>query len=157
MIDAKGNQLGLIALEDALERAGRDEMDLVEVAPEAEPPVCKIMDFRRHAYEQKQRLKESRKKTKHLELKEIKFRPNIDPHDYGIKAKHVRKFLEKGHKVKLTMRYRMREMRHYDIGTKVLRNVAEELADVADIDHNSVGRGAQRMQVMVLAPKKKSG
>lgn len=153
LIDAKGAQLGLLPIEEAIERATRDSMDLVEVAPDSAPPVCKIMDYRRYVYEQKRRQKEAKKKTKSL-LKEIKLRPKIDPHDYEIKLRHVREFLDKGHKVKMTMRYRPHEMRHYENGTQVLNRVANDLADVAEVDLNSRRRESSRVQVMVLSKKK---
>lgn len=153
LIDAKGAQLGLVATEEAIERALRDSMDLVEVAPDSEPPVCKIMDYRRYVFEQKRRLKESKKKTKSL-LKEIKLRPKIDPHDYEIKLRHVKEFLDKGHKVKITMRYRPHEMRHYESGTEVLNRVANDLLDVAEVDLNSRRKESSRVQVMVLSKKK---
>ncbi|MCH8333032.1 translation initiation factor IF-3, partial [Candidatus Sumerlaeota bacterium] len=103
LIDAKGEQAGLVPLEEAMELATRQNLDLVEVAPDAAPPVCKIMDYRRYMFENKRRQKEARKKAKTFELKEIKLRPNIDVHDYGIKMERARGFLEKGHKVKVTM------------------------------------------------------
>lgn len=130
------------------------QLDLVEVAPDADPPVCKIMDHRRYMFEAKRRLKEAKKKTKALELKEIKLRPNIDPHDYGIKMKKAKEFLEKGHKVKVTMRYRPREMRHYEIGTKVLEQMSQDVADVAEVDTGARVKNIQRMQSMILTRKK---
>lgn len=153
LIDAKGEQLGLVPIDEALERAQRDQMDLVEVAPDSVPPVCKIMDYRRYMFEQKRRQKEAKKKTKSL-LKEIKLRPKIGPHDYETKLRHVREFLDEGHKVKITMRYRPHEMRHYESGTEILDRVAKDCADVAEVDSNSRRRESQRVQVMVLSKKK---
>ena len=155
LIDAKGEQLGLVSLEDAQARASRDELDLVEVAPEAKPPVCKIMDYRRHTFEVKRRLKESRKKTRNLDLKEVKLRPNIDPHDYAIKMRRARVFLEKGHKVKVTMRYRPRELRHIEIGSGVLDKMAEEVADIATAEKSQRGIRTSRIQTMILTVSKK--
>lgn len=153
LIDAKGEQLGLLTLEDAQARADRDSLDLVEVAPDSTPPVCKIMDYRRQIFEQKRRQKEARKKTK-SQLKEIKLRPKIDPHDYGIKLRRVKEFLEKGHKVKVTMRYRYHEMRHYENGTHVMDRVAEDVSDMAEVDANSRRRESRRSQTMILTRRK---
>lgn len=153
LIDEKGEQLGLIPLDEALELAKRNELDLVEVAPDAKPPVCKIMDYQRHVYEIKQKLKASRKKSR-SQLKELKLRPGIDPHDFGIKSKRAREFLIKGHKVKITMRYRPREMRHYENGTKVLQKMREDLSDVAEIDTSPHKKQGFRSQVMILIPSK---
>ncbi len=139
----------------ALQRAEQVSLDLVEVAPEAHPPVCKIMDYRRYTFEQKRREKESRKKAKAFEMKEIKLRPLIDPHDYGIKVRQIRTFLEKGHKVKVTMRYRARELRHQEIGQAVLRRVAVDLGDCSEMDEASVGKPIPRTQAIVLARKRK--
>jgi translation initiation factor IF-3 len=155
LISSTGEQLGLVEVQAAIERAKREEMDLVEVAPDSQPPVCKIMDYQRYLFEQKRKLKESRKKAKALELKEVRLRPNIDPHDFGIRLKHVKEFLSKGHKVKVTMRYRPREMRHFEIGTQVLKKMTQDTADVAEPDSVVPGRPASRMQVLLLAPKKK--
>lgn len=155
LISATGEQLGVVPLTQAIEIAAKDTMDVVEVAPDAVPPVCKIMDYRRHVFEMKRRLKESRKKAKALEMKELKLRPNIDPHDYSIKVKHAMEFLEKGHKVKVTMRYRPREMRHFEIGTQVLDRMAVDVAAVGEVDAGSRSREGARMQSMVIGVKKK--
>lgn len=112
------------------------------------------MDFRRHSFEAKRRMKEQRKKTKSLEMKEFRLRPNIDKHDLGIKVEHARKFIDKGHKVKFTMRYRPSEMRHFEIGTQVLRSISEILGDIAQVDHGARGKYIQRTQTMVLQPGK---
>lgn len=156
LVGADGEQIGIISLEEAMEHAEKAELDLVEVAPDSDPPVCKVMDYRRHMYEMKRLMKESRKKAKALELKELKLRPNIGKHDFDIKAKRAREFLEKGHKVKVTMRYRPREMRHYEIGTKVLKNLSEVMSEIAEVDMNFPKRHIARMQSIVLMPKKKS-
>lgn len=153
LIDAKGEQVGIVTLERALAMAKESELDLVEVAPDSEPPVCKILDYRRQTFEFKRRQKEARKKTKSLELKEIKLRPNIDKHDYEIKLRHVREFLEKGHKVKVTMRFRQRELRHAELGTAVLQRMAVDLAELAEVDSNSNVRDSLRMRSIVLGKK----
>jgi translation initiation factor IF-3 len=154
LIDAKGVQLGLIPLEEALDKAKRQELDLVEVSPDSVPPVCKIMDFARYSFEQKRRLKESRKKTKSAELKELKLRPKIDPHDYSIKVNQMTEFLTKGHKVKITMRFRPQEMRHADIGIRILDKIVTDLGGIAEVESNSRGSEGARTQVMVLQKKK---
>ena len=155
MIDAKGVQLGLIPLEEAIDKAKKQELDLVEVSPDSDPPVCKIMDFARYAFEQKRRLKESRKKTKTVDLKELKLRPKIDPHDYQIKLNQMTEFLTKGHKVKVTMRYRPYEMRHQEIGMQILNRIIADLAPIAEVESNSRGPEGSRMQVLVLQKKKR--
>lgn len=154
LIDQQGEQVGIVPLEEALSRAKAQELDLVEVAPDADPPVCKILDYRRQAFESKRRQKEARKKSKSLELKEIKLRPNIDKHDYEIKMRHVREFLEKGHKVKVTMRFRQRELRHTEIGTAVLQRMAEDLSEIAEVDSNTNVRDSLRVRSIVLGKKK---
>lgn len=138
----------------ALERAQSKTLDLVEVAPDAEPPVCRIMDFTKYLYEQKRKQKLARKKTTRVDTKEIKLRPNIDPHDFGIKLNHAREFLEKGNKVKFTIRYRPREMRHYEIGLKVMDRLVEELKELASTESSTRQQGGLRMQTMILAPRK---
>lgn len=154
MITPEGEQLGVIAIERALEEAQKRNLDLVEVAPEANPPVCKIMDYARKTFEAKRRMKESRKKAKAVEIKEIKLRPKIDPHDYGIKTKQVRQFLEKGAKVKVTMRYRPYEMRHYEQGTEVLQRVVDDMIELAEVDNSPRAPDRGRVQSIMLAPKK---
>jgi translation initiation factor IF-3 len=154
LIDEAGKQLGIVEINAAIERARSKTLDLVEVAPDAEPPVCRIMDFTKFVYDQKRKQKLAKKKTHKVEIKEIKLRPNIDPHDFGIKVRHAREFLDKGHKVKVTVRYRMREMRHYEIGTVVMDKMAVDLADIAVVESSSRGNRSMRMQGLVLAPKK---
>lgn len=157
LIDADGTQLGIVPLEEALDKARRKTLDLVEVSAESDPPVCRIQDYARYIFEAKRRLKESRKKAKTVEMKEIKLRPKIDPHDYSIKLSQIREFIEKGHKVKVTMRYRQYEMRQFEVGTRVLDRLTVDIADVAEPDSaNRVMDGA-RMQTMILQSKKKGG
>lgn len=128
------------------------ELDLVEVAPQAVPPVCRIMDFKRLLYEKKRREKEARKKTRHQELKEIKLRPNTDDHDLETKMNHATDFLQKGHKVKLTLTYRGREMAHQELGVALLKRASERLAEVGEVEAMPNMRG--RTQSMVVAPKR---
>lgn len=126
-------------------------LDLVEVSPNADPPVCKILDFGKYKYEIQKKRNEARKKQKVIEVKEIKLRPNIDDNDYMVKMRSMRKFLEEGDKVKVTMRFRGREMAHQDIGLKVLDRVREELDDLGKVEQFPRVEG--RQMVMVLAPK----
>lgn len=126
-------------------------LDLVEVSPNADPPVCKILDFGKYKYELQKKKNEARKKQKVIEIKEIKLRPNIDDNDYNVKMRNMRKFLEEGDKVKVTMRFRGREMAHQDIGLKVLDRVREELDDLGKVEQFPRVEG--RQMVMVLAPR----
>lgn len=157
LIDETGKQLGIIAIGEALERARTKGFDLVEVAPDSVPPVCRIMDFTKFQYEQKRKQKAARKKTVKTDIKEIKLRPNIDPHDFSIKLKHAREFLEKGNKLKITMRYRAREMRHYEIGTQQVDKLIKDLNDLALVESSTRGNAAMRMQTVIMAPRKGVG
>ncbi len=140
-------------LPQALATAREQELDLVEVAPNANPPVCRIMDYRRWQYEQQQRRKESRKKATNVVIKEMKFRPKIDGHDYTTKMKHVQRFLGEGNKVKLTIMFRGREMAHPELGLKILNKIAEDVAEMAIVE--SSPRQDGRNMTMVLHPTKK--
>ncbi|MEC8553125.1 MAG: translation initiation factor IF-3, partial [Pseudomonadota bacterium] len=133
-IDPDGNQLGIIDTRDAIEKAGDFGLDLVEVQPNAEPPVCKILDYGKFKYEAQKRANEARKKQKTIEVKEIKFRPNIDEHDYQVKMRNVTKFLSGGDKVKVTLRFRGREMAHQELGANVLARVREETEELAKVE-----------------------
>ena len=134
LIGADGSQLGVRALPDALAIARESGLDLVEVAANADPPVCKIMDYGKYKYEQDQRRKESRKRASNVVIKEMKFRPKIDSHDYDTKMKHVERFLEEGSKVKLTIMFRGREMAHPELGRRILEKVAERVAEIAIVE-----------------------
>ena len=153
LIAADGEQLGVRPLPQALAIAKEQELDLVEVAANADPPVCRIMDYRRWQYEQQQRRKESRKKATNVVIKEMKFRPKIDGHDYTTKMKHVQRFLGEGNKVKLTIMFRGREMAHPELGLKILNKIAEDVAEVAVVE--SSPRQDGRNMTMVLHPNKK--
>lgn len=157
LIDETGKQLGIVAIDEAMERARSKGFDLVEVAPDSAPPVCRIMDFTKFVYEQKRKVKAARKKTVKTETKELKLRPNIDPHDMGIKLKHGREFLEKGDKLKITMRYRAREMRHYEIGTQRVDELVKALSDLAVVESSTRGNTQMRMQTVIMAPRKAPG
>ena len=150
-IDPDGNQLGIIDTRDAIEKAGDFGLDLVEVQPNAEPPVCKILDYGKFKYEAQKRANEARKKQKTIEVKEIKFRPNIDEHDYQVKMRNVTKFPSGGDKVKVTLRFRGREMAHQELGANVLARVREETEELAKVEAMPKLEG--RQMVMVLAPR----
>ena len=153
LIGANGEQLGVKPLPEALATAREEELDLVEVAPNANPPVCRIMNYGRYKYEQEQRRKESRKKATNVVVKEMKFRPKIDEHDYVTKMKHVERFLAEGSKVKLTIMFRGREMAHPELGRRILEKVAERVGDLATVE--SAPRQDGRNMTMVLNPTKK--
>ena len=149
-IDENGEQLGVISLTEALERAVEAGLDLVEVQPMSDPPVCKILDYGKYKYEAQKRANEARKKQKIVYIKEVKFRPNIDEHDYQVKMRNVRKFIEAGDKVKITLRFRGREMAHQELGAKLLTRVREEMEELTRIEAMPKLEG--RQMVMVLAP-----
>lgn len=155
LIGADGAQLGIKPLPEALSIAREANLDLVEVAANADPPVCRIMDFGKWKYEQDQRRKESRKKASNVVVKEMKFRPKISGHDYDTKMKHVERFLEEGSKVKLTIMFRGREMAHPEQGRKILERVAEQVQELATVE--SAPRQDGRNMTMVLNPLRKPG
>ena len=150
-IDPEGEQLGVIDTIDAIRKAEDFGLDLVEVQPNADPPVCKILDYGKFKYEAQKRANEARKKQKIIEIKEIKLRPNIDEHDYQVKMRNVQKFLNAGDKVKVTLRFRGREMAHQEIGVNVLTRVREETDEFAKVEAMPKLEG--RQMIMVLAPK----
>ncbi len=143
--------VGVVSLRDALYAAEEAGLDLVEVSPNADPPVCKILDYGKYKYEAQKKANEARKKQKVIEVKEIKLRPGIDEHDYEIKMKAMRRFLEEGDKVKVTMRFRGREMAHQDIGMNVLVKVRDALEDLGKVEQMPRLEGKQ--MIMVLAPR----
>lgn len=151
VIDAEGENHGVVSLEDALEIADEAGLDLVEVSPQVSPPVCKVLDYGKYKYEQQKKANEARKKQKTIDVKEIKMRPGIDEHDYQVKMRSVRKFLDNGDKVKMTIRFRGREMAHQDLGLKVLTRVREELDEIIKIEQMPKTEG--RLMVMVIAPR----
>lgn len=153
LVGPDGDQIGVKPLPEALHIAREHDLDLVEVAPNANPPVCKIMDFGKFKYEQDVRRKESRRKATNVVIKEMKFRPKIDEHDYTTKTKHVERFLNEGSKVKITIMFRGREMAHPELGKKILDRIAEQVRDLATVE--SSPRVDGRNMVMVLAPAKK--
>jgi translation initiation factor IF-3 len=150
LVDEKGGQVGIVSLRDALVRAEDAGLDLVEVAATARPPVCKILDFGKFKYEEQKKANAARKKQRITEIKEIKMRPSIDDNDYGIKMRKVREFIDEGDKVKVTMRFRGREMAHQHLAMDLLTKVKEEMADVAKVEQ--MPRLEGRQMVMVMAP-----
>ncbi|MGH9032614.1 MAG: translation initiation factor IF-3 [Acidimicrobiia bacterium] len=149
----EGEQLGVKPLPEALTIAREEGLDLVEVAANANPPVCRIMNYGRYKYEQEQRRKESRRKATNVVVKEMKFRPKIDEHDYTTKMKHVERFLAEGSKVKLTIMFRGREVFHPELGLRILERIAEQVSDQAMVE--SAPRQDGRNMTMVLHPTKK--
>ena len=138
-------------MDDALDRAEKVGLDLVEIAPEAKPPVCKILDYGKFKYEAQKKANEARKKQKVIDVKEIKMRPNIDHHDYDVKMRAMNKFLGEGDKVKVTLRFRGREMAHQELGLKVLERVRDDLGNVSKVEQFPKIEG--RQMTMVVAPK----
>ena len=153
LVGPDGAQIGIVSTPEALRRAQDLDLDLVEVAPQANPPVCRIMDYGKYKYERDIRQKEARKKQAKVEVKEIKFRPKIDPHDYATKKGHVERFLRAGARVKVTIMFRGREMAHTELGRKILDRLVEDLAELAVVEATPKQDG--RNMVMVIAPIKK--
>jgi translation initiation factor IF-3 len=151
LVDARGEMVGVVGLHDALQRAWEAGLDLVEVSPNADPPVCKLLDIGKYKYELQKKANEARKKQKVIEIKEIKLRPGIDEHDYEVKRKAMVRFLEEGDKVKVTLRFRGREMVHQELGVAVLDRVKADLAELAKVEAHPRLEG--RQMTMVMAPK----
>jgi len=153
LIADDGEQLGIFMTQDALRMADEQGLDLVEIAPNADPPVCKIMDYGKYKYEQEQKAKKARKNQTRVEMKEIKFRPRIDKHDYETKKKHVLRFLESGAKVKVTIMFRGREMVHAERGLAILERLAEDLMESGTVE--SAPKLEGRNMFMLMAPTKR--
>lgn len=151
LIDETGEKQGIVPIEAALEAAEEAGLDLVEVSPNADPPVCKIVDYGKLRYQEQKKKAEARKKQKTQEVKEIKMRPNIDDHDYEVKAKAMRRFFEAGDKVKVTLRFRGREMAHQDRGMALLQRVREDFDEIAKVEF--APKLENRQMIMVLAPR----
>ena len=143
--------MGVMKTADAIAEADAQGLDLVEVSPNTDPPVCKILDYGKFKYEAQKKKNEAKKKQKIIEVKEIKLRPNIDEHDYQVRMRNVQKFLDEGDKVKVTMRFRGREMAHQELGVNVLNRVRDDTEDVAKIEAFPKLEG--RQMIMVIAPK----
>jgi translation initiation factor IF-3 len=151
LIDQEGEMLGVMTAREALVRAYDVGLDLLEISPNAVPPVVKILDYGKYKYEQQKKANEARKRQKVVEIKEIKVRPNIDDHDYDVKMRQAKDFIGEGDKVKVTLRFRGREMAHQDLGLKVLDRIRTELAEITKVE--SMPRLENRQMIMVLAPK----
>jgi translation initiation factor IF-3 len=144
--------LGVVSVPEALEKAEEHGLDLVEVSPNADPPVCKILDYGKYKYEQQKKAAEARKKQKTIDVKEVKIRPSIEEHDYEVKLRNARRFLEDGDKVKVTMRFRGREIAHQDIGMELLNKFQEDLLELGKVELSPKFEG--RQIIMVMAPEK---
>ena len=151
VIGADGEKLGVVDTDSALAMAEEEGLDLVEVSPNVSPPVCKILDYGKLKYQEQKKASEARKRQKTVDVKEIKMRPNIDKHDYDVKMRSVTKFIGEGDKVKVTMRFRGREMAHQELGMQVLTRVREEVDEIAKVEASPKLEGRQMM--MVLAPR----
>jgi translation initiation factor IF-3 len=151
LVGAEGEQVGIVSIEEARRAAAERELDLVEVAPTARPPVVKVMDYGKYRFEQAKAAKAAKKKQHIIHLKEVKYRPGVSDHDFDFKTRHARRFLEEGNKVKLTLMFRGRQVTHPELGRKVLLRVFEELGDIAKVEMHAKLEG--RNMTMVLAPK----
>ena len=151
VVNVDGEMGGVISKEEGIEIAFEAGLDLVEVSPNADPPVCKVLDYGKYKYEAQKKANEARKKQKVIDVKEIKMRPGIDEHDYQVKMRSVRRFLDEGDKVKMTIRFRGREMAHQELGMKVLDRVREEVDELAKVEQFPKSEG--RLMTMVIAPK----
>ncbi len=151
LIDQDGQNVGVVSRFDAIAKANEAGLDLVEISPDAVPPVCKILDYGKFKYQEQKKAAEARKKQKVVEIKEIKLRPNIDDHDYDVKMRSIKRFFEEGDKVKVTLRFRGREMAHQELGYQLLQKVKAELVDLSKVESDARMEG--RQMVMVLAPK----
>ena len=151
LVDERGNMVGVVGRNEALTMAANTGLDLVEIAPGADPPVCKILDYGKFKYEEQKKKNEARKKQKIIEVKEIKLRPSIDDHDYATKMKAMNKFIEEGDKVKVTMRFRGRELAHQELGMNVLIRVRDDLDGIAKVEQ--MPRMEGRQMTMVVSPK----
>lgn len=152
LIDQNGDQVGVMATDEARERAAAAGLDLVEISPKARPPVCKIMDYGKFKFEQAKKQQQAKKKQKKVQLKEVKFRPNTDDGDFQVKMKNLRKFIDQGNKVKVTIMFRGRELAHRELGSQMLDRVVEEVQDEAVVEQRPA-KMEGRFMIMLLAPK----
>lgn len=155
LVSDDGTQIGIVGLQQALDSAREKTLDLVEISPDAEPPVCKIMDYGKHVFDLKKKTAMQRKKQKQTQVKEMKFRPGTDEGDYQIKLRNVIRFLENGDKAKITLRFRGREMAHQDLGIAMVKRIEHDLEDIAQVEQYPKLEG--RQMTMVFAPKSKKG
>lgn len=153
MVASDGSQIGVVSLEVALETAQKETLDLVEISPDAEPPVCKVMDYGKHVFDIKKKVALQKKKQKQTQVKEMKFRPGTDQGDYEIKLRNLVRFLEHGDKAKVTLRFRGREMAHQELGMEMMKRVEADLTELAQVEQYPKMEG--RQMTMVLAPRSK--
>lgn len=153
MIASDGSQVGVVSLELALEAARKETLDLVEISPDAEPPVCKVMDYGKHVFDIKKKVALQKKKQKQTQVKEMKFRPGTDQGDYDIKLRNLVRFLENGDKAKVTLRFRGREMAHQELGMAMVKRIEADLGELAQVEQYPKMEG--RQMTMVLAPRSK--
>ncbi|MCD4486966.1 translation initiation factor IF-3 [Chromobacterium vaccinii] len=153
MVGKEGEQIGIVSLREAMALAEEGDVDLVEISPTAQPPVCKLMDYGKYKYEMSKKRHEAKQKQKQVQIKEIKFRPGTDDGDYNVKLRNLVRFLTEGDKAKVTLRFRGREMAHQDIGLALLKRVEADLAEVGTVEQFPRLEG--RQMVMMIAPKKK--
>jgi translation initiation factor IF-3 len=154
LIDTNGEMIGIVPIKQALEIAEESELDLVEVAPQAAPPVCRVMDYGKYLFEESKRRHAAKKKQKQIQVKELKFRPTTEEADYQVKLRKLMEFLQEGDKTKVTLRFRGREMMHQELGMKLLKRIEADLTDFSVVEQFPKMEG--RLMVMVLAPKKAS-
>ena len=152
LIDSEGNQVGVVSLAEALENAADADLDLVEISPNADPPVCRVMDYGKFLYNASKQKHEAKKKQKQITVKEVKFRPGTDVGDYEVKLRNLTRFLEAGNKTKVKMRFRGREMAHKELGLEMLKKVEQDLAEIASVEQAATMEG--RQMVMVMGPKR---
>jgi translation initiation factor IF-3 len=153
LIDSEGAQVGVVSLEEAKKSAQDAGLDLVEISPNADPPVCRVMDYGKYRYEDSKKKAAAKKKQKQMQIKEVKFRPGTDSGDYGVKLRNLTRFLEDGDKVKVTMRFRGREMAHQELGLELLKEVEKDLEELGTVEQFPKLEG--RQMIMVIAPKKR--
>ena len=153
MVASDGSQVGVVGLEAALEAAQKETLDLVEISPDAEPPVCKIMDYGKHVFDIKKKVALQKKKQKQTQVKEMKFRPGTDQGDYDIKLRNLVRFLENGDKAKISLRFRGREMAHQQLGMDMMKRIEADLAELAQVEQFPKMEG--RQMIMVLSPRSK--
>ncbi len=154
VIDSEGNQLGILSRDEALNNANEADMDLVEVSPDAKPPVCRIMDYGKFVFEENKRKHAAKKKQKQIHIKEVKFRPGTEEGDYQVKLRNLTRFLNNGDKAKVTLRFRGREMAHQELGRDLLKRVEKDLVEYGSVEQYPKMEG--RQMVMVIGPKKSS-
>ena len=152
MVDSEGEQLGVITLEEALQKAEEAQMDLVEIAPQAEPPVCRIMDYGKHLFEENKKKQNAKRKQQQVHVKEVKFRPGTEEGDYQVKLRNLTRFINQGDRAKVTIWFRGREMAHQELGKRILDRVEADMEEIAKVEQYPKMEG--RQMVMLLAPKK---